>query len=278
MALAAVMLLPVMNYLRMHTRMPLVRTGMSIAIGFQILMILGSKSRGAAIALAITLGIFLLRSRNKIVYAVIGVIVVGAALKFMPESYFERLNTINNLDADDSFQGRVQAWKVATMIAFDKFPFGAGIYVPQTAAVYQSYLPGAKPHAAHSIYFQMLGENGFIGLGLYLGLLASGLYNTIVVMQQSRRNPQLRWAYDLANMTLVSLIGFYVGGAALSLAYYDGLLMMIALMSTLRALTAPATAANALRTEAARAQGPPRYAGPAAAPPGRGKPISARTP
>jgi hypothetical protein len=57
-------------------------------------------------------------------------------------------------------------------------------------------------------------------------------------MHQARDNPELLWAFDLANMIRVALIGFYVGGAALSMAYFDGLFVLIALLSTLRELTA----------------------------------------
>jgi probable O-glycosylation ligase (exosortase A-associated) len=279
LGLAVVMLLPLVVYLRAHTRMPLIQTGLAAALGFMILMVLGTKSRGAAISLAVTLGYFLLRSKNRIIYAVAAVFLVGAALSFMPASYFERLDTINNLDADGSFQGRVTAWRVAILVAIDRFPFGAGFYAPQVASIYNSYFPGERPHAAHSIYFQVLGEHGFIGLAIYILILLYAIYNTFVIMWQCRGKPELLWAYDLANMTQVCLVGFYVGGAALSLAYYDAFLLMVALMSTLRTLTAPATARRVISMEAGRIPNQPRYSRPLPAPPrARGNSASTRTP
>ncbi len=239
LALAVVGLLPLVNYLRLHTRNSWLRLGLAVSIGLQIVVVLGSYSRGGVIALAVTLGVFWARSRNKVVYAVVGVLVVGAALGFMPDRFWDRLSTLNNVGTDDSFQGRVMAWHVATLVAIDQFPFGAGFYAPQLPQVFNFYFPGEILHAAHSIYFQILGEHGFIGLGIYLLLLLFGLRNTRIVMRQTRGKPELRWAYDLANMSQVGMIGYYVGGAALSMAYYDGYLIVIALMSTLRALTAP---------------------------------------
>ncbi len=239
LALAVVAVLPLINYLRMHTRSALLRTGLAVSIGLQIVMVLGSYSRGGVVALAATLGIFWVRSRNKIAYAIVGAVVVGVALNFMPDRFWDRINTLHNVQGDSSFQGRVTAWQVAIHVAIDRFPFGAGFYAPQLRQIFNAYFPDETNHAAHSIYFQVLGEHGFVGLGLYLLLLLFGLRNTRIVMRQTRGKPELRWAYDLANMTQVGMIGYYVGGAALSMAYYDGYLIVIALMSTLRALTAP---------------------------------------
>ena len=113
------------------------------------------------------------------------------------------------------------AWKEATYIAIDHFPFGAGFYAPQRPEIFHSYFPYAIPHAAHSIYFQVLGEHGFVGLALYLAVLVLALRNASIILRQTRNRPELEWAHDLANMMQIALIGYYVGGAALSMAYFD---------------------------------------------------------
>jgi putative inorganic carbon (HCO3(-)) transporter len=146
------------------------------------------------------------------------------------------------VDADSSFQGRLDAWRVATYVALDRFPFGAGFYAPQLQVIFNHYLPEATPHAAHSIYFQVLGEHGFIGLALYLAILVLGLRNAKRVIRQTRDVPGLEWAHHLARMIRTSLIGYYVGGAALSMAYFDGYLIMFAILSCLRELCARAVA------------------------------------
>lgn len=239
LALAIVMSLPLVNYLRMHTRMRMLQLGLALAICLEVVMVFGSHSRGGVLALGASLFVFWLRTRRKIVYGLAAVALVGTVLYFMPDSFWERMNTVNNLDEDASFQGRLMAWQVAINVAIDRFPFGAGFYAPQLTPIFNSYFPGETTHAAHSIYFQILGEHGFIGLALYLPILVLALNNTRIIMRQTRRKPELLWAYDLAAMTQVGLIGFYIGGAALSVAYFDGFLLLIALMSTLRELTAP---------------------------------------
>ena len=75
-------------------------------------------------------------------------------------------------------------------------------------------------HAAHSIYFQVLGEHGWAGLGLYL-LLGFLTWRTGTwVIQRTRHIEELQWATEMVRMIQVSLLGFMVGGAFLSLLYF----------------------------------------------------------
>ncbi len=76
-------------------------------------------------------------------------------------------------------------------------------------------------HAAHSIYFQALGEHGFVGLGLYLLLGLMTWRTGSWIVRNTAKHPEYRWATDLATMIQVSLIGFAVGGTFLSLLYFD---------------------------------------------------------
>jgi putative inorganic carbon (HCO3(-)) transporter len=242
LALAVVMSLPLVEYLRMHTRSRLLQLGLAAAIGLEIVMVIGSRSRGALIALAVLFLVFWLRTRRKLLYAIVGVAIGGVALSLMGDVFWTRVDTLTDVASDASFQGRVTAWQVATYVAVDRFPFGAGFYAPQLQSIFNHYFPGEITHAAHSIYFQVLGEHGFIGLALYLLILVLALRNASIILRQTRGTPELLWAYDLAKMVQLGLIGFYVGGAALSMAYFDGFMILIAVLSPLRELTAPSAA------------------------------------
>lgn len=245
LALAIVLELPLLYYLWQYSQFRLLRLGILVALGLQIAMVFGSYSRGGVIALAVILLLLWLRSNRKILYGIGGIVLVGAALGVMPDSFWQRLHTLNDVNSDASFQGRLMAWHVAWLYAAQHFPFGAGFYVPQLNVIFNAYFPNETSHAAHSIYFQVLGEHGFIGLALYLSMLGLALYNASIVMRHTRGQPELAWAYDLADKMRISLIGFYVGGAALSVAYFDGYLVLIALTSTLRELVVPRRAAQA---------------------------------
>jgi probable O-glycosylation ligase (exosortase A-associated) len=243
LALAVVLELPLVYYLWRNSQDKLIRFALLCAIGLQILEVIGSHSRGGMIALTVELGILWLRSDRKFVYGLIGAIMVGGALSMMPDQFWQRLNTLNNVSADQSFRGRLNAWHVAIMCAKDFFPFGAGFYTPQQHAIFNHYLPDVDAHAAHSIYFQMLGEHGYIGLAIYLVMLVLPLWNATLVLRRTRRDPGLAWAHDLADVIRISLIAFYVGGSALSVCYWDGYLIVMALSSCLRELTRPVSGA-----------------------------------
>lgn len=239
LALALVMELPLIYYLWRNTDQRLLRIGLQIAGVMQILSILGSYSRGAFISLSVLLVFFWWRTNNKILYAVIGGVIVVGVLGVMPPAFWARMNTLHDVHASSSFMGRVQAWHVAFDYANHHFPFGAGIDGPAIASIFHYYMPGATVHVAHSIYFEVLGDNGYPGLVLYLLVLTFSLRNARIVVRSTRNHPEFSWAYDLANMLQVSIVSYCVGGAALSMAYFDGFLFLLALTSCVREIAVP---------------------------------------
>jgi O-antigen ligase len=110
---------------------------------------------------------------------------------------------------------------VAIDYASDHFPFGAGFSNLQLGKLYNSYSPGHAPHAAHSIYFEVLGDHGFVGLAMYLIIIAAAFLKCSRIMSLTKNEPERQWAYDLGIAIQGSLFVFCIAGAALSLAYYD---------------------------------------------------------
>jgi O-antigen ligase len=74
---------------------------------------------------------------------------------------------------------------------------------------------------AHSIYFQVLGEHGFVGLFLFVLLGVFAWRTGAKVIRATKHDPKTKWAADLIAMTQVSLIGYATAGAFLGLAYFD---------------------------------------------------------
>lgn len=251
LALAVAMTLPLIYYLMRYSENKWLQKGFLIAIPLQIATVLGSYSRGGMIALSVIAFSFWIRSRRKVTYLIAGTILLGSGLWFMPPEFYDRMHTITAAQEDASFMGRVASWKVATYYAIDHFPFGAGFAGPQLPQIYSYYQPDAPPRAAHSIYFQVLGEHGFPGLILFLLTAFMAWRNTRLVIKRCRYRKDVAWMHDLALMVEVALIGFLVGGAALSMAYYDAFLLLMALTSILRSKT------EDLATEQASTEGQP---------------------
>ncbi len=243
LALALIITLPLLNYLRQHTANKWVRYGLIGALFLTFAGAIGSYSRGAIVALAAILGFLWLKSSAKIITgpALVCAIVVGVMA--MPAKYMERLNTLNNVMEDESFRGRLDAWEVAWRTAKDH-PFGAGFDGPRQPEIWNDYLPERPARASHSIYFMVLGEHGFIGLGIYLLICAVCWRNLQRVRKLTAGKEDRKWAYDLAFALQVSMVGFLVGGAALPMAYYDGfftlLAMTTALLRSVQTAAAPA--------------------------------------
>lgn len=221
LALALVMVIPLMRYLQLNTSQRWLRFGIGGAILLSAIAALGSQSRGALLALSV-MGLFLwMKSRKKLATALIAASVVAGALAILPPQYYERMNTIKTYEQDQSAMGRINAWWVAFNIAKDR-PLVAGGFQTFQRRVFQIYAPNPDDSRdVHSIYFQVLGEHGFVGLALFLTLGFMTWSTANRVRRTAYCKPEQKWLADLMAMSQVSLVGYAVGGAFLGLAYFD---------------------------------------------------------
>jgi probable O-glycosylation ligase (exosortase A-associated) len=150
LALALIMVLPLLNYLRLHTENRWIRYGIMGAMFLTFAGAIGSYSRGAIVAMAAILGYLWLKSKAKIITGPILACVVLVGIMAMPAKYMDRLSTFENLLEDESFMGRIDAWEVAWETAKDH-PLGAGFDGPRQAVVWNEYLPDRTARASHSI-------------------------------------------------------------------------------------------------------------------------------
>lgn len=221
MALALIMVVPLMLFLVPGIANRWGKRAMWMSAGLCALASLGSYSRGAALALAAMLAFLWLKSHEKVKLGALLVLLAPLALVFMPDQWHNRIDTINNYEQDGSAMGRINAWRMAINLAADH-PFTGGGLQIYNAEIFSMYAPIPDDiHAAHSIYFQVLGEHGYVGLLLYLAMYFVVWRNGSWVINNAGKLPEMQWASRLVRMLQVSLIGFLVGGAFLSLAYFD---------------------------------------------------------
>lgn len=219
-ALAVLSIVPLIRYLQTQ----LVRRWAIHLATFCMLMCvatsLGTQSRGALVGLAGMGAFFWLKSDKKVVGGVVILLIVMMGLPLMPDTWWDRMNTIKTYDEDDSALGRINAWGMAFNLAKDRL-FGGGFMI-WTGQIFQVYGPEPnRVHAAHSIYFQVMGEHGFIGLILFLCIGATTWWTARDLIRTSRQYPQFLWAGHLGAMVQVSMIAYATAGAFLSLAYFD---------------------------------------------------------
>ncbi|MGH9677171.1 MAG: putative O-glycosylation ligase, exosortase A system-associated, partial [Candidatus Acidiferrum sp.] len=218
LAVGLLMAVPLMNYLRLHSRLPLIRYGCMGAMSFTILAVLQSYSRGAALALAAMVIFFWWNSRRKPIVALVLAVSLSSAVAFMPSAWMDRILTIENYQQDSSAEGRLTIWQAAMDIAIARPLVGAGFLGPYQQEIVDIYSPGVTARAVHSIYFEVLGEHGFPGFAIWLSLGIAAFANCVYIRRRTKNIPQLRWANDLSRMCFVSLIAYFTGGAFLSLS------------------------------------------------------------
>ncbi|HZF16072.1 MAG TPA: putative O-glycosylation ligase, exosortase A system-associated [Steroidobacteraceae bacterium] len=252
-ALALLIIVPLMRYLQVVQTRRWVRIGLGVSMVLCVFSIVGSYSRGAFLGGAAMLVALWLRSRRKIVMAIPLVFVALAALTFMPEKWAARMESIEGYSADGSAMGRINAWWFAYHVAEDH-PFVGGGFDSFSPELFMRYAPNPTDfHDAHSIYFEVLGEHGFVGLALYLTLAVLVMLMGARIIRQVRGRGELKWAADLAAMLQVSFIGFAVSGAFLGLAYFDLPYHIMALMVLLHEHVKEARASSPVTDPAALA-------------------------
>jgi len=221
LALATIMTIPLLYYLFLQATRFWVRWGLLAAMVLCGFSALGSHSRGGFLAIIAMIAVLWWKSRSRFVTGIALALLVPVAIGFMPEKWLDRMETIENYEQDASAMSRINAWTTALNVAEDRPLVGAGFngHYANEYVRYAVDLADIRP--AHSIYFQMLGEHGYVGLALFLLLWILVWRDASWIVRQSGSQKELQWASDLARMIQVSLVGYFVGGAFLGLAYYD---------------------------------------------------------
>jgi probable O-glycosylation ligase (exosortase A-associated) len=227
--------------------------------GLILIGVMGTQSRGAFLGVAATfLYAWLFVARKKALGAIALACGVVAGVIMAPAGYFNRIQTVAEYEQDNSAQARLEAWTSAIHMAID-FPLGTGggnfssvhgrLYLPEEGTGRVGW-GGRRWTNAHSIYFKVLGEYGFLGLGMLLWTLyALFMQNTATrarLLANPVDSPISQYWPALLNM---STIGFSVCGVFLGGLNYPHLFLLAGLSFSARRIVelstsgAPAPAA-----------------------------------
>lgn len=226
-------------------------TVFAVALTFACLLIpVGTQARTGLLCIGL-LGLLMIRAaKRRFLYLGLMAAAGTMAIPFLPESYTARMSTIENHQADQSASTRVAVWKWTIGYAREH-PFGGGFasYLSnrltiQTKDVATSGSTTAietqtitdKARAFHSSYFEMLGEQGWPGLALWLLLQASGLWQMELLRRQWRKRaeapgagPDQQWQAPLANALQQAQLVYLLGSGFVGIAWQPFILMLIAL-------------------------------------------------
>lgn len=204
------------------------------------LVVLLTYSRGALLGLSTVMAVIVFKSRHKIIGGVVLAMAAMLVLAFAPEQWQNRMDSLAAGKLDQSANQRLVSWQFAWNVA-QAYPItGGGLqcFTPEMYARYsKEELPGgALSSGPHSIYFQILGEQGFVGLALFLLLIASCVTSLRKLRRMSRRSPPLQWVIPYTNGLEGGFYAFLVSGAFLGRAYFDLFYQLVACTVILKIL------------------------------------------
>ncbi len=252
----AIALIPLILWLTQHgTIFPKSRlvSLYSAALIFACLLIpVGTQARTGVVCVAV-LAVLLLRFSQKRLLYVGGAVLLGAVtIPLMPQSFMQRADSITDYKSDESASTRIAVWKW-TWDYVQTRPTGGGFnaYLLNTVR----YRVQAKDDAAagttsdqpaeiidsgrafHSSYFEMLGEQGFPGLFIWLIIQFAGLVRMqqIQRLYRKRNREDERWIAPFAVALQHAQIIYLVGALFVGIAYQPITLMIVAVQIALPA-------------------------------------------
>tara|TARA_R110002072_G_scaffold84388_26_gene191501 strand:+ start:1548 stop:2876 length:1329 start_codon:yes stop_codon:yes gene_type:complete len=220
LAVAILMIVPLMLYLNRFPPRPWVKKIMPFCIFFSLASVIGSQSRGAVLAILAVGGYYWWKSSSKLMTATVFVFLTMLALMFMPQSWHDRVDSISEYQEDSSSMERIRAWQYSIAIASDRVT-GGGFSSWSLQNYYQYGIEADKAFVAHSIYFSVLNDGGWPGLILFLIILFLMWRQLSAVIKLTKDDPDRAQYNFLAKMLQISLVAFLAGGAFLSLSYFD---------------------------------------------------------
>ena len=207
-----------------------------------LLIPIGTETRTGLLCI-VALGLLMLRAtkRRALYLTVIGIAGL-IAVPLLPSSFTNRMNTIESYQADSSASTRIAVWGWTWNYVLEH-PLGGGFEVYRQNqltirlsdvkdmgghATVSSSMQTDKGRAFHSAYFEMLGEQGFPGLALWLLLHLSGLLG----MERLRRlyakpSPEDAWIAPLATALQHGQIIYLVGALFVGIAFQPFIFMLI---------------------------------------------------
>lgn len=218
----------------------------AIGLCFACLLIpIGTEARTGLVCAAFLLLLMLLHAKRRILYGALLGISGLMAIPFLPSSFTSRMDTIQNYQADQSASTRVAVWKW-TWEYVQEHPLGGGFeaYLQNSLRYEAKKVEGDGPvqsveqqvitdkgRAYHSSYFEMLGEQGFPGLFMWLLLNFGTVLRMEIVRRRFRKRsePDMQWVAPYALAMQQGHLVYLVGSLFVGIAFQPFIFMLIAL-------------------------------------------------
>ena len=241
--LALNMIIPMLFFLGRDEQNRKLKILYRITFVCSMVAVLLTYSRGALLGLTAISAVFALKSRYKLISGFLLVVAAFLVISFAPAAWMARMGDFAGGKLDGSAQERLTSWAFAWNLA-KSYPITGGgfeCFTPDLFATFserdpQTWLGGHTSSGPHSIYFQVLAEQGFVGLGIFLALLASCMLSARRLRRRAARAPALWWIGSYAQIVELGILAYMVSGAFLGRAYFDLYLQLVAILIVLKVL------------------------------------------
>jgi probable O-glycosylation ligase (exosortase A-associated) len=198
------------------------RWGFVLLVPVIVHAVMMTYSRGAMLSLVVMCPALLWRSRHRVRLALA---MVAFAVVLLPilagPAIRDRFFTIQDQEVDESANLRKQSWAAAWGIARDNPIFGVGV---RNANLFShQYGADREGRTIHSQYLQIAADNGFVGLALYLVVLAMAWLSLRRCRRfvSGRTDDEGRRIAAIANGVECSLVVYCFGALFLSLEVFE---------------------------------------------------------
>lgn len=219
-----------------------------------LLIPVGTNARTGLICIAVLAALMLRSVRYRAVYSAFAGLALIAAVPFLPQSFLDRMGTIAKHQEDQSASTRLAVWRWTIEYVGER-PFGGG-FDAYRANSFTYRMPVVKGEgnaqrithevvtdrgrAYHSSYFEMLGEQGWLGLALWLWLHGLGLWQMERVRRWAARaasagegaagaNREARWQLGFATALQQAHVVYLVGALFVGIAYQPFAFLIVGL-------------------------------------------------
>lgn len=239
--LALNMCLPLLFFLAREEKNRWMRIALRVTFAATVLGVLLTYSRGALLGLGVVLAAIILKTRHKVLALGLAAATAFFVFAAAPDAWTTRMGGFMQGNLDASAEQRLVSWGTSWRFSHD-YPIAGGSFdVLPNVDVFQRYQPRPLPlgflsSGPHSIYFQLLADQGFVGLGLFLLMIGACFWTLWRIRVTARKVPSAGYLQSYASMVEISILGFMVSGAFLGFVYLDVIYEMIGATVVLKML------------------------------------------
>lgn len=202
---------------------------------------IGTQARTGLVCLGLLVILELRAAKRRMLYIAIVATIGMIAVPLLPKSYTQRMDTIKGYKGDASAGTRLAVWRW-TLGYVAEHPFGGGfmVYLQNKLEIDLTYTAAdgtvvqAKGYdvgrAFHNSYFEMLGEQGYPGLALFLFIHLTGIVRMEVLLRQYRKTEDDNdWVAPMASSLQHSHLIYLLGASFVGIAFQPFIYEIVAL-------------------------------------------------